>query len=68
MRTPHLDSLRQCGVSFTNLYGFKACAPSRASTLTGRYPFRMGIYSNEDIDSNGVPTNFTFLPAVLRTR
>ena len=32
--------------------------------LTGRYPLHFGIYSNADIDSHGVPTNFTLLPAL----
>ena len=65
MLTPTLDSLRACGLTLENFYSFKACGPSRASILTGRYPFRMGIYSNEDIN-NGVPTNFTFLPEILK--
>ena len=41
-------------------------APSRASLLTGRYPFRIGVYQNADIDAGGVPSNFTFLPELLR--
>ena len=28
----------------------------------------MGIYSNADIDSHGVPSNFSFLPALLKRR
>ena len=67
-RTPHLHKLRQSGVDLTNLYSFKACGPSRASLLSGRYPFHMGIYSNADIDSHGVPSNFSFLPALLKRR
>lgn len=65
-RAPHLDALRKSGVSLGNLYTFKTCGPSRAAILTGRYPFHMGIYSNADIQSYGVPTNFTFLPALLK--
>ena len=34
--------------------------------LTGRYPFRVGVYSNQDVDSYGVPSNFTMAPALLR--
>ena len=33
--------------------------------MTGRYPFHVGVYANEDLD-NGVPGNFTFLPELLR--
>ena len=65
-RSPHLEALRKSGVSLTNLYTFKTCGPSRAAMLTGRYPFHIGIYSNADIDSYGVPSNFTFLPALLK--
>ena len=31
--------------------------------LTGRYPFRIGVYQNADIDAGGVPSNFTFCPS-----
>lgn len=64
--TPHLDDLRECGVHLDHFYAYKACAPSRASLLAGRYPFQMGIYENADIDSNGLPANFTLLPELLR--
>ena len=65
MLTPNLDGLRACGVELDSFYSFKTCGPSRASILTGRYPFSLGVYSNEDI-SNGVPTNFTLLPEILK--
>jgi arylsulfatase B/arylsulfatase I/J len=66
IHSPHLDELRLCGVHLDHFYAFKACAPSRASLLSGRYPFSMGVYENADIDTNGTPTNFTFLPEILR--
>lgn len=65
-RTTHLDALHRAGIELTNLYSFKTCGPSRASMLSGRYPFHTGIYSNADIDSYGVPVNFTLLPALLK--
>ena len=34
--------------------------------MSGRYLFHFGVYSNQDINSNGVPTNFTFIPAILK--
>ena len=64
--SPRLDSLARCGIRLETFYTFKTCAPSRASMLTGRYPFRVGVYSNQDIDSHGVPSNFTMLPALLK--
>ena len=65
-KAAHLHALRLAGVDLTNFYSFKTCGPSRASILTGRYPFNMGIYSNADIDSYGLPTNFTLLPTLLK--
>jgi arylsulfatase I/J len=64
--SPHIDGLRNCGVHLDSMYAFKTCAPSRASILTGRYPFHMGIYENADIDTAGVPANFTLLPELLQ--
>ena len=63
--TPTLDRLRSCGIHLSQFYAFKTCAPSRASMLAGRYPFNMGIYENADIDSFGIPTNFTLLPELF---
>ena len=60
--TPSLNKLRSCGIHLSQFYAFKTCAPSRASMLAGRYPFNMGIYENADIDSFGIPTNFSLLP------
>ncbi|RZO88084.1 MAG: N-acetylgalactosamine 6-sulfate sulfatase, partial [Kiritimatiellaceae bacterium] len=36
--TPHIDSIAENGVRFTNGYvSFPVCGPSRAGLLTGRY-------------------------------
>jgi arylsulfatase A-like enzyme len=40
--TPHLDRLAEEGVVLENFYVQPACTPTRASFLTGRYPFRTG--------------------------
>jgi len=46
--SPHIDRLAGEGVLFTRIYcNSPACAPSRASMHTGRYPFRSGIYGFE---------------------
>lgn len=45
IKTPHLDSLASEGIIFDRFYS--ACAvssPTRASVLTGRNPFRTGIF------------------------
>ena len=42
--TPHIDSIAQAGVTFTNGYaGQGTCAPSRAMMMTGRYGSRFGF-------------------------
>lgn len=38
--TPHLDSLAENGVRFTECYSSPLCSPSRISLLTGKYNFR----------------------------
>ncbi|MGC6425807.1 MAG: arylsulfatase B [Akkermansiaceae bacterium] len=38
--TPHIDQLRESGVSLTRFYVHAVCAPTRAAFLTGRYAFR----------------------------
>ncbi|MGQ1785813.1 sulfatase-like hydrolase/transferase [Saccharicrinis sp. GN24d3] len=41
--TPHIDELRNAGVTFTNAWACPACAPTRASMLTGKYGANSGI-------------------------
>jgi len=46
-RTPHLDRMAAEGAKLTQFNTPVAfCAPTRASLLTGRYPFRCGMTSN----------------------
>ena len=52
--TPNLDRMARDGARFTHFYvPMPYCAPSRASLLTGRYPFRHGMWSNPAPD-NGI--------------
>ena len=45
--TPNLDRMAEGGVRLTNFYvPMPYCAPSRATILTGRYPFRHGLVHN----------------------
>ena len=44
--TPHLDDMSKEGVTFTDFYAAAPlCSPTRASVLTGRSPFRQGIFA-----------------------
>ena len=45
--TPHIDAFAGQVVNFTKNYCTSpGCAPSRASVMTGRYPYNTGMYSN----------------------
>lgn len=44
--TPSLDALAAQGVRFTRAWGNPLCSPSRASIMTGLYPFRTGLGDN----------------------
>jgi len=49
--TPHIDRLADQGVRLTRfLVPTPYCAPSRATLLTGRYPYRTGIVYNPTPD------------------
>ena len=43
MKTPVLQSLQESGVHLAQLHTWKACAPSRGSIMSGRYPFHYGF-------------------------
>lgn len=43
LKTPNIDKLASQGIKFTNCFSNPFCSPSRASLLTGRYPFRNGL-------------------------
>ncbi len=45
LKTPNLDRMAQEGIRFDRFYsGAPVCSPTRASCLTGRHPFRQGIF------------------------
>jgi len=58
IKTPNIDRLAQEGAKFTACYSSAAvCSPSRSSILTGRTPYRNGVY-------RWIPqSHFCFLPA-----
>src|SRR5438105_4703120 len=45
--TPNIDSLAKGGTRFEYCYATPLCGPSRCQFLTGRYPFRTGLISNQ---------------------
>ncbi|MEM7809925.1 MAG: sulfatase-like hydrolase/transferase [Planctomycetota bacterium] len=45
IKTPHLDAMAAEGINFTRFYAAApVCSPTRASCLTGRHPYRTGIF------------------------
>ena len=46
-KTPNIDSLAVGGTRFQYCYATPLCGPSRCELLTGRYPFRTGLISNQ---------------------
>lgn len=45
LKTPHLDTMANNGLRFDRFYAAAPiCSPTRGSCLTGRNPFRYGIY------------------------
>jgi arylsulfatase A-like enzyme len=46
IKTPHLDEMARAGMKFERFYSAApVCSPTRGSALTGRHPYRYGIFS-----------------------
>jgi arylsulfatase A-like enzyme len=55
--TPHLDRLAQTGMRFTNFHiSAFPCSPSRASMLTGLYPQKHGVITNNVLLEDSIPS------------
>lgn len=51
---PHLDALKSEGVT-ADMYSYRFCSPTRASFLTGRYPWRVTSTLCDDRVCNYLP-------------
>ena len=69
IRTPTLDALAAGGTILSSYYVQRACTPTRAALLTGRYPLRYGFQSGvlEPRKAYGLPLNETLVPQLLRS-
>lgn len=54
IKTPNVDRLAETGLKFENAYSMAQCTPSRATLLTGRYPFNTGWVNHWDVPRWGV--------------
>ncbi len=69
IKTPNLDAFAQQGVRLTQCYAASAvCSPSRSAILTGRTPFRNGVFTwiPEGRDVH-LRTSEIALPKLLKT-
>jgi arylsulfatase A len=64
-KTPNIDTLATGGTRFTYCYSTPLCGPSRCQTLTGRYPFRTGLISNNSHNAIA-PSRETMIPTVMK--
>lgn len=64
-RTPRIDALARGGTRFEYCYATPLCGPSRCEVLTGRYPFRTGLVSNQSADAVS-PAREIMIPTVMK--
>ncbi len=73
--TPRIDELASQGARFTDFYvPTPYCAPSRATLLTGKYPFNHGLMDNPApdatayLDTIGLSLNETLVSQLLKEK
>jgi arylsulfatase A-like enzyme len=54
IKTPNIDALAARGMKFNNAYSMPQCTPSRATLLTGKYPWRNGYVNHWDVPRWGI--------------
>lgn len=74
LSTPNLDDMARTAIRFDRFYsGAPVCSPTRGSALTGRHPFRYGIFfANADTGTDApskywLPAREQTLPEYLKT-
>jgi len=70
IKTPHLDKFAEEGVRFTQAYAAcGVCSPSRSSILTGRTPYRNGVWRWLPVGNVAhLRTSEITIPELLKTR
>lgn len=54
IQTPHIDKLSKSGMKFHNAWSMPQCTPTRATLLTGQYPWRTGWVNHWDVPRWGL--------------
>lgn len=50
LKTPNIEAIGKEGLEMTHFFAYPNCSASRASLLTGRYPYRTGVTAVTQID------------------
>ena len=58
IETPNVDRLAADGMLFRNAYSMPQCTPTRATLLTGQYPWRTGWCNHWDVPRWGAGCHF----------
>ena len=58
IETPNADKLALEGMRFLNAYSMPKCTPTRATLMTGQYPFRHGWVNHWDVPRWGAGCHF----------
>ena len=58
IETPNVDALAAGGMKFNNAYSMPQCTPTRATLLTGQYPWRNGWCNHWDVPRWGAGCHF----------
>ncbi len=58
IETSNIDKLAEGGMKFNNAYSMPQCTPTRATLLTGQYPFRHGWTNHWDVPRWGAGSHF----------
>ena len=67
IETPNLDLLADEGMKFNNFYSAAAvCSPTRASCLTGRFPYAYQINGHFHDGEEHLPTSAVTIPELLK--
>ena len=60
LKTPNLDAMAAAGLRMDRFYaGAPVCSPTRGSCLTGRHPYRYGIFFANADDGTTAPSKYS---------